>query len=358
MVFRKHTGQVINTLVKTYELTGEKQYLASAEKAGNWWCSLKITDNPKLDGLVRAVHGDYVGDYIVFSTVSDGTPGLFRLYGVTQEKKFAEIPTEAGEWLLQNMYLPKQGMFYDAIDVKTGKVMKKWSPFWPGKKKQTLNDVARPNNEGSLFLDMYRYTKVERYKKVFLNICNSLVAKQGPQGLWMQFTPNKMADSLYHPRFNPWYAESLLNGYGVTHDMKYIEAARKTLLMYQNAQQPDGTIYYKNYLNGKFNKGSVAGSAVAFAGLLWIRMVDYGFGDQFKESIERSYRWISKNYFSYDNPDTNLRGAVIDMNIRNKNGRLWITQRDVGTSFALRFLVDYYQYKFGESSADQRRSPE
>lgn len=341
-----HTGQIINALVKTYQLTGDKKYLAYAKKAGDWWCSLQIHDNPRLKGLVMAVHGAYVGDYIIFSTISDGTPGLFRLYNVTHEKKYGQIPTDAGVWLLKNMYLPKQGMFYDAINAKTGEVMKKSSPFWPGKEKQTLDNVARPNNEGSLFLDMYRYTGEEKYRNVFLDICNSLVEKEGPQGLWMQFSPNNLADSSFHPRFNLWYAESLLNGYGLTHDRKYLDAAKKTLLMYQKAQQKDGTIYYKNYLNGTFDNNSIAGSAVAFAGLLWIRMVKYGAGDEFKPNIEKSYRWISRNHFAYHNPDKNLRGAVIDLEMKNTHGKLSIIQRDLGTTFALRFLIDYYEYKF------------
>ncbi len=340
-----HTGQIINALVKTYRLTGNRKYLAYATKAADWWCGLQIHNNPKLNGLVMAVHGDYVGDYIIFSTISDGTPGLFRLSDVTHEKKYAEVPTRAGEWLLKNTYIPDQGMFYDAVNAKTGEVMKRHSPFWPGKENQTLNDVARPNNEGSLFLDMYRYTKDDKYRKVFLDICNSLVGKQGPQGLWMQFSPNNSADSSYHPRFNLWYAEALLNGYELTHDRKYLEAAKKTLLMYQRAQQKDGTIYYKNYLNGKFDNNSIAGSSVAFAGLLWIRMVKYDAGEEFRDNIEKSYKWISKNHFSYDNPDRNLRGAVIDLVMKKKNGRLLITQRDLGAIFSLRFLVDYYKYK-------------
>lgn len=341
-----HTGQIINALVKAYRLTGDKKYLAYAKKAGDWWCSLQIKKNPRLKGLVMAVHGAYVGDYIIFSTISDGTPGLYRLYNVTHEKRYAQVPTQAGEWLLKNMYIPDQGMFYDAINAKTGEVMKENSPFWPGKKHQTLNDVARPNNEGSLFLDMFRYTRSEKYKKVFLDICNSLVEKEGPQGLWMQFSPNNLADSSFHPRFNLWYAESLLNGYEVTLDRKYLEAAKKTLLTYQKAQQKDGTIYYKNYLNGSFDNNSIAGSAVAFAGLLWIKMVEYGHGNEFRKSIEESYKWISKNYFAYDHPDRNLRGGVIDFEMKDKKGHLEFIQRDLGTTFALRFLIDYYEYKF------------
>ena len=37
--------------------------------------------------------------------------------------------------------------------------------------------------------------------------CGSLVAKQGPEGLWMEFTPNNQAKGSFHPRFNLWYAE-------------------------------------------------------------------------------------------------------------------------------------------------------
>lgn len=343
-----HTGQIINALVKAYELTGNEKYLKYARKAGDWWCSLKIKNNPKLDGLVRAVHGNYVGDYIIFSTISDGAPGLFNLSRVTDIRKYAEVPTESGKWLLKHMYVPQEDVFYDAINAKTGEIMKHHSPFWPHKKHQTLFDVARPNNEGSLFLYMYQFTGNKEYRKVFLAICNSLVAKQGPHGLWMRFTPNNLTDSLYHVRFNLWYAESLLNGYEITHDRKYLDAAVKTLEMYKHAQQKDGTIYYKNYLDGRFDNNSVAGSAVAFAGILWMRLVKYGVGRQFEHNIELSYKWISKNHFAYDHPDKNLAGAVMDIEMKQKDGRLMIIERGLGTSFGLRFLVDYYHFKFGK----------
>ncbi|MHB8339186.1 MAG: hypothetical protein ACYDEE_17355, partial [Ignavibacteriaceae bacterium] len=70
-----HTGQIINALVDAYKITKNENYLNAAERAGDWWCSLQIKNSPKLNGMVNAVHGDYVGDYIVFATVTDGTPG-------------------------------------------------------------------------------------------------------------------------------------------------------------------------------------------------------------------------------------------------------------------------------------------
>jgi uncharacterized protein YyaL (SSP411 family) len=291
--------------------------------------------------MLNAVHGDYVDD-IVFATVTDGTPGLFNLYKVTGVKKYAEVPTSAGRWMLENMYVPEHKIFYDAVDAKSGEVKKENSPFWPDKKQQKLFDVARPNNEGSLFKDMYEYTGEERYREVFLELCESLVEKQDEYGLWMDFMPNHKDIGTFHPRFNLWYAESLLEGYELTKDKRYLEAAKKTLLTYQKAQRKDGTIHYVNYLDGRYNENSITGSAVAFAGILWIRLAEYGVGEEFEPNIKLTLNWILKNRFSADHPDENLRGAVINTRTRRKDGKIWMTQRDIGTSFGLRFLAEYY----------------
>ena len=342
-----HTGQLINALLKAYGITKDKRYLRTAERAGGWWCSLRIKDNPKLDGMIRAIHGDGI-NYINFSTISDGTPGLFALTKATGNKEYAETATVAGKWMLEHMYVPGKGVFYDVVDPQTGKVLKENSPFWRNKQKQTLYDVARPNNEGSLYRDMYEFTKNGKYKEVFINICNSLIDKQDANGLWMDFTPNNKEKGTFHPRFNLWYAESLINGYDLAGNKKYLDAAVKTLKTYQKTQQKDGTIYYINYLDGKYDNNSLAGSATAFAGLLWIRLVERGVGDEFKENIEKSAQWILKNRFAVTHPDKNLAGAIIDTWSKRKDGTIWLVQRDLGTSFGIRFLVDYYNYKFGK----------
>jgi len=339
-----HTGQVINALVESYKITKNKSYLDEAVRAGNWWVSLQINDHPKLKGMLNAIHGDG-NDNIVFATVSDGTPGLFNLYKITGDKKYAEVATSAGKWMLENMYVPEHGVFYDAVDPKTGEVLKENSPFWPEKKEQTLYDVSRPNNEGSLFKDMYEFTKNEKYKKVFIDLCESLVQKQDEYGLWMDFTPNHKQEGTFHPRFNLWYAESLIEGFDLTGDRRYLEAAAKTLRTYLKAMRKDGTFFYVNYIDGRYNENSVTGSATAFCGILAIRLVKNGY-DEFKGSIEKSLNWILTNRFSANHPDPNLRGSVIDTRTRSRQGKIWLTQRDVGTSFGLRFLCDYYNYKF------------
>ena len=338
-----HTGQLINALVEAYKITNNKNYLDNAKRAGDWWCSLLIEDHPKLKGMLRAIHGAGI-DNIIFATVSDGTPGLFNLYKTTGIKKYAEVPTSAGKWMLKNMYEPENGLFYDAVDYNTGEVLKDRSPFWPDKEKQVLTDVARPNNEGSLFKDMFEFTKDESYKKIFIELCNSLVEKQGIEGLWMQFTPNDLETGEIHPRFNLWNAESLLDGYDLTGDKKYLEAAKKTLLFYTTLQKKDGIIYYTNYVDGRFTNNSICGSAVSFAGILWLRLLNYGVGEEFIPNIERSITWVMKNRFSIDHPDKNLQGAMINTKMRTKSGKTLIMQRDVGNAFGIRFLVRFYEH--------------
>lgn len=340
-----HTGQIIHALVDAYKITKNEKYIKNAQRAGDWWCSLQITNNPKLNGMVKAIHMDGI-NYIVFATISDGTAGLFSLYNATGIEKYAYVPTSAGKWMLENMYVPEHGVFYDMVDPNTGEVQKEFSMFWPDNKEQTLYDVARPNNEGSLFKDMYKYTKDEKYKKVFIELCESLIAKQGPEGLWMEFTPNDKEEGSIHPRFNLWYAESLLEGYKLTSEKRYLEAARKTIKTFQKFQLKDGTIFYKNFLDGSRNENSITGSAVAFMGILYIKMIETGFGDEFKESLEKSFDWVMNNRFASDHPDKNLAGGVLNSRTKIKKGKVFIMQRDIGTAFGIRFLSDYYHFKF------------
>ncbi|RYF37943.1 MAG: hypothetical protein EON97_00290 [Chitinophagaceae bacterium] len=344
-----HTGQAINSLLAAYKVTGNKSYLEAAKRGGNYWIGMEIKDHPKLKGMLNAPHGDVLGqDYVVFATISDGTPGIYELSRVTKDPKYARIATTAAEWMLKNMYYPEQGVCYDNIDIKTGEVLKEYSPFWKQKeqKDQKLFDVSRPNTEGSLFKDAYEFSGNAKFKDAFINLCNSLIEKQGPEGVWMQFMPNSAEAHTFHPRFSLWYAESLVEAFKLTGDRKYLESAAKTCRAFAKAQQKDGTIFYDNYTDGQRpDKGSATGSAVALAGIVWIELAKEGFSE-FDANIEKSAAWLLKNRYAMDHPDPNLRGAVLETRTRFQKGKIWLTNRDIGTSFGLRFLVDYLHFKY------------
>jgi hypothetical protein len=344
-----HTGQIIYALTEAYRITGNKKQLEEAKRAGNWWISLEIKNVPEMKGLIKAVHGNGI-ENIIFATISDGSAGLYRLSKASNDKKYAKVATGAGDWLYRNTYDRENGVCFDNIDPNTGEVLKENSPFWPEKSHQELYDVARPNTEGSLFLDMYRFTNKEEYKTAFIELCNSLVEKQWENGLWMDFTPNNKEKHYFHPRFNLWYAESLLDCYDLTKDKKYLKAALKTATTYANIQAKDGTIYYRNYTDGTPpDKTSICGSTVSFAGIIWLRLMDLGQGVQFEKNIQRSVNWVLKNRFPSNHPDPNLRGAFLNTRTKKKKGEVRIINRDVGTSFGIRFLVKYYDHYLSES---------
>lgn len=344
-----HTGQAVNSLLAAYKATNNKSYLDAAKRGGNFWISMEIKDNPKLKGMVDARHGDVLGDeFIVFATVSDGTPGIYELSRVTKDPKYAKVATNAADWMLKNMYYPEKGVCYDNIQVSTGEVLKEYSPFWKQKeqKDQELFDVSRPNTEGSLFKDAFEFSGDKKFKDAFILLCNSLLEKQGEEGVWMRFMPNSEANKTFHPRFSLWYAESLIEAFKVTGDRKYLEGAAKTARTFAKAQQKDGTIFYDNYTDGQRpDKGSATGSAVALAGIVWIELAKEGF-KEFDNNIEKSATWLLKNRYAVDHPDPNLRGAVVETRTRFQKGKIWLTNRDIGSSFALRFLVDYKNFKF------------
>ena len=213
-----------------------------------------------------ARHGDVLGeDFTVFATVSDGTPGIYELSRVTHDPKYARVATNAASWMLQNMYYPEKGVCYDNIDAKTGEVLKEYSPFWKQKdqKDQELFDVSRPNTEGSLFKDAYEFSGDKKFKDAFVLLCNSLIEKQGKEGVWMRFMPNSEAAHSFHPRFSLWYAESLVEAFKLTKDRKYLEAAAR---MQEICAQQRRNYFCDNYTNGQPDKGSATGSAVALAG--------------------------------------------------------------------------------------------
>ena len=85
------------------------------------------------------------------------------------------------------------------------------------------------------------------------------------------------------------------------------------------------------------NRGR-ASQLIDFQGLSW--------GLLSPTDIDLSLDWILKNRFSVDHPDPNLAGAVMNTRLRNRHGKLWFVNRDIGTSFGIRFLAAYFDHRF------------
>lgn len=339
-----HTGQAIYGLLEAYEVTKNKKALDEAIRAGDWWVSLQFPEGHKLEGYLNAQHGDKMGHLINTTTIADGTPGLFNLSDVTDNKKYADVATSAGTWILDNLYIPEERLSYNFVDSKTGEVWKKKSPH---RQHQGLSfdikHVARPNAEGYLWLDMYKHTGEERYKKAFLEILNKLVDDQSPSGWWMEYEPNDPKTGKIHGRFNTWNAEALIEGYKLTNEKKYLDAALKTADALANVQDGTGVIWYNSYLDGNHDKRSPCGSCTSYAGILWLYLWDLGY-TQYEKHIFEAFQFTLVNQYPIGHPDPNLAGAYYGIRQRSKkNGKMMLYYRDINTAFGMRFLSEIYK---------------
>lgn len=337
-----HTGQLVLALVKSYEALGDSALLRAAERSGKAWIGLKIEQGP-LTGMLRATHGGELGDLINATTITDGTPGLFTLSRTTRNSIYARVATEAGDWMLKYMKVPQGGMLYNFVDPKTGEVWKDKSPHKQHAAIQLgLFQVARPNAEGYLYLDMFLETKDSSYLQFFLAQCSVLLATQHVSGFWLDFEPNDPVKGKIHPRFNTWNAEALMKAYRFTKDRGYLEATLRTARALVKLRHTDGLIYYNNWLSKPPETSSPCGSAMAFAALLWLDLHQEGF-EEFIPHIHQTARWLIQTQFSSNHTDPLLAGAYLEY--WNRGGsvpRVYV--RDIATLFGLRFMAAYAQY--------------
>ena len=342
-----HTGQLIQGLLMAYEVTQNERALEQARKAGDWWISLQFPEGHILEGYLNAIHGASVGNLINTTTITDGTPGLFDLTDTTGDNKYAEVATAAGKWILDNLYLPEHRLSYNIVDPVTGEIWKDRSPHAQHQgHKITIQQVARPNAEGYLWKDMYLFNGEQRYKEAFLALCDGLIERQSANGFWMDFEPNDPNTGKIHARFNTWNAEALVEAYTLTRDKKYLSAAMKTAEGLASIQQDNGVIFYVSYTDGTVDDRSPCGSGTAFAGILWLRLMELGKPD-FLENIKKALDFTLKNQFSKDHTDKNLAGGYFEIRQKAKgNGRMKLIYRDIATAFGLRFLSKVYQYEF------------
>ena len=127
-----HSGQAIEALLAAYAVTGDPALLQAARRAGDYWIAQEFKAGP-LKGMVNAAHGDRLGKLINFTTVGNGSQGLFSLSRVTGDRKYADTATRAIIWLARNMKVPgDQGLYYNIIDPDTATIWTDKSPHHPG----------------------------------------------------------------------------------------------------------------------------------------------------------------------------------------------------------------------------------
>jgi beta-glucuronidase len=365
-----HTGQLVLGLLQAHAVTGDARHLDAARRGGEWWMAQRINEGP-LTGMLNAAHRDRLGALINFSTVSDGSAGMYALSAATNDPRYAQAATDAAAWSLKHLYSADDGLVLNIVDPTTGSAWTDRSPHhesMPASRTQ----VARPNIEGSLFLDASRQSGDaalrDAFRAAFLRTLDAAVATQHGNGLWMDFEPNDPGTGAVHPRFNLWYAEALLEGYALTKDVRYREAALRALRATARLHDADGSAWYEtrdpryagNAARAKrgdapafeVRRESITGSATAFAGLVMLQARRLTGTREFDARIEAARRWVVEHRYPEAHPDPALAGSLLELRRRRgEGGTLSVRARPIATAFGLRFLAAYATEK-GWQGAD------
>ncbi len=375
-----HTGQSIWGLLHAHRYTQDSEFIDAASRAGDWWRAQQISEG-KLKGMLNAAHGDSLGTLINFTTLADGTPGLFELSRVTGRKEYADTATEAARWSMHNLLLPEQGLLLNIVDPVSGEIWRDRSPHhkaFPA----ALNQVARPNIEGFLFLDAYLHSKDANFLDAFNRTIERARKDQHANGFWMDYEPNA-TDGKIHPRFNLWYAEALLRA--ATHSRNstvstvaacapdYVEAATRTVRAMLLLMNEQGAIFYDNrdirYANSKaaqlakrapklsdlaIERQSLTSSASAFLGIVLLdlkqQLPAQAWPAEFEQALHRIAYFLTQHRYPETHPDQQLRGALMELRQRSGNP-VQLRMRPMATAFGLRYLVRYAEQQWPNNQA-------
>lgn len=289
-----HTAVTINALVAARDVLGSNRsdLVAVAVRAGQWWTEQQIHHPTSLAGLMNSTDvlptavgciTDACNGTQDLGDVSDSAYGIYALSAATSDRAYSDAASDSALWQLHHMAVgpAHPGLYWNLLN-KTS------TPPGPI---TTVPQPFRTQIEGSLFLQgaytnnshhnlisrhishrllviaAYKHTKDEQLKEGFLQQAEATVRNQDQHGLWMLWyefrisfkmmnfaliamnfvsrTPNDNVTGTIHPRFNLWYAHSLLDAFEFTGNVSYLEAATKTAVFYSTSvQRRDGTIYY------------------------------------------------------------------------------------------------------------------
>ena len=247
-----HSGQAIEALLAAHVVTGDPALLQAARRAGDYWIAQEFKTGP-LKGMVNAAHRDRLGRLINFTTVGNGSQGLFSLTRVTGDRKYADTATRAIIWLARNMKVPgDEGLYYNIIDPDTATIWTDKSPHHPDVAKASVTQVARPNIEGLALPRRLPPRAAEMAVRCAFRPCRQdRCAPVAQRSYGWSLSPTIPRTGTVHPRFNTWNAEAMLRAWRETKEQRYLDAALATARANARMMKADGSFDYEQNVSGK-----------------------------------------------------------------------------------------------------------
>jgi len=328
-----HTAQAL----RAWLALGMKPTDPAASAAIRYICRAIVDcpEKPFLHGATVRPDGRRRGE-LATTTLTDAIPGIVDAFLVSGDPELRAALERASVWLYNHARDPETGFYFSFFNGETGAVSPHDTYNLPGHPEYANK---RPESEGASLLLLGQLFRHEGLRLSFRSVLDYLASDQHEDGIWWNWSCNRINPHLAHGRYNLWIAHALLDGYAVFGDERYLAAARRTAEFYRRAQQLDGVIPYNISPDGKGFAYQVCGSAIAMSCLLWLRLMQIRPDRLLAEHLLLSLRFLLSTQYGDDFFDENLRGAFFESSqLAPHTGFSVVRVRDIATTFSLQLI--------------------
>lgn len=340
-----HTGQAVKALVQAYKITKEKKHLQAARLGAEFITHNQIFEKNHPDfGLILAFedHADKVNT----SAILECMDGLIHLAEIENTDSLWQRIIAAGDFIIEKMFMPKEGLFRDCYDPDTHSVELP-NPF-PTKD----NIGGRPLIDDAIFVRLYERTGEKKYLDVHVKVSETLLADQRPAGNWVDYAPCDAEKMLFHPRHTYWWGKPLLDTYRQTQRKEFLETAISSGEFTLQALRADGGWIRGLFLAGEnplcFNTncfGHVT-SGSACAAILFMELHKETKDKKWLEGAERALAYCMRMQVR-EAEDPNMQGVIIEKVVYpDGTDRNPYHIRDLGTIFFITAGAKYLMSDF------------
>lgn len=321
-----HTAQAVKALALAAHALADPGLLASARFSAEFIGTARISNRDDPDfGLLLAYEDR--GDVVNTSGVLEACDGLLALSDATGDPRYAAWAEAAVAWVADRAYLGG-GLFRDAYFPGGRRwVRAPWLEDRPGVKGN------RPLLDGGIFLRIARRTGERRYRNIFFETAERLLADEDPPGNWIRYPPCDPARGTLHPRQAYWWGRPFVAAYGETRDPRYLDCAKRSGEWYLGAMRTDGGLFRDTRRDFKTPSFGHETSGICCAMLLWQDLAQATDAAPWSGGIRQALRYCRKAQFRRVR-DPNLHGAILDR-VRPPDGTDGSPYhlRDLGTIF-------------------------
>ena len=326
-----HTGQAVKALVLAYRVLREERLLEAAEFSAGFLLRSRIDDPADPNHGMLLAYED-VPDGVNTSAILESLEGLFALHDETGCERCGKAALEALDWVARKAYCPGEGLFEDVYQWREDR-------FVVHNKRFAGCDVRRPLLDNAVFLQAFARTGGERYRTIFYEVAERLLADENPPGNWIAYHPCKKEAGTIHPRHAFWWGMPMLDAWRDCGEERFLECARRAARWYVAALRRDGGLIRET--DTEFNTASFGHctSAAACAVLFFHRMIREAGDREFEAPMEKALRFCRSMQLT-DTRDPNLRGVILEKVLPPRGSdRSPYYIRDLGCIFYIQALL-------------------